>query len=256
MRKGEVFMADKKLQLTQEDIMNLLSKLYDNSIHGIPKVSPSIDQLANEYLAKNPNVEKAAKSFINYQIAKCTTSGFVTGLGGLITLPVAIPANIGSVLYVQMRMIACLAHMSGYDTSSDQVQTFVYACLAGISLDQIAKQVGIKFGMKITQTAIKKIPGKVLTKINQKVGFRFLTKFGTKGLINIGKAIPLIGGVISGGFDFAETKIIADRAYKMFVLGDFSTVKDQDDLTKEDIIEITPDDFDVDGNDAEENAEE
>ena len=49
-----------------------------------------------------------------------------------------------------------------------------------------------------------------------------LTKFGTKGAINIGKAIPLVGGVISGGFDFAETKIIADRAYKMFILNDFS----------------------------------
>ena len=32
----------------------------------------------------------------------------------------------------------------------------------------------------------------------------------------------MVGGVISGGFDFVETKIIADRAYKMFILNDFS----------------------------------
>lgn len=31
---------------------------------------------------------------------------------------------------------------------------------------------------------VKKIPGTVITKINQKIGFRFLTKFGSKGLIN------------------------------------------------------------------------
>ena len=68
---------------------------------------------------------------------------------------------------------------------------------------------------------VKKIPGSVLVKINQKVGFRFLTKFGTKGIINIGKAVPVIGGVISGGFDFAETRVIADRAFKMFIKGDF-----------------------------------
>lgn len=215
-------MAEKKLQISQEDIMQLLDKLYDNSIKGLPKVSPPIENLAADYLSKNPDKETAAKSFINYQIAKCTTSGFVTGLGGFITLPIAIPANVSSVLYVQMRMIACLAHMGGYDTTSDQVQTLVYACLAGISLDQVVKQVGIKVGVKFANAMVKKIPGSVLIKINQKVGFRLLTKFGTKGVINIGKAVPVVGGVISGGFDFVETKIIADRAYKMFILNDFS----------------------------------
>lgn len=239
--------AEKKQQITPEDIMKMLDKLYDNSIQGLPKVSPPITQLADDYLSKSADVQTAAKSFINYQIAKCTTSGFITGLGGLITLPIAIPANVSSVLYVQMRMIACLAHMGGYDTNSDQVQTLVYACLAGISLDQVVKQVGIKFGVKLAQGMVKKIPGKVLTKINQKVGFRFLTKFGTKGLINIGKAIPIVGGVISGGFDFAETKIIADRAYKMFILGDFSSPKKKckGNDTEEDVIEIDADDFEV-----------
>lgn len=216
-------------KLNQEEIMQLLDKLYDQSVQGIAKVSPPIEELANDYLAKSNDVDAAAKKFINYQVAKCTTSGFVTGLGGLITLPVAIPANVGSVMYVQMRMIACLAHMGGYDTNSDQVQTLVYACLAGISIDQILKNVGIQFGTKFTMAMVKKIPGTVLTKINQKVGFRFLTKFGTKGLINIGKAVPIVGGVISGGFDFAETKIIANRAYKMFIKGDLSALSDDAD---------------------------
>ena len=207
-------------KINQEQIMQLLDKLYDQSVQGIAKVSPPIEKLAEDYLKKSNDVETAAKRFVNYQIAKCTTSGFVTGLGGLITLPVAIPANISSVMYVQMRMIACLAYMGGYDTNCDQVQTLVYACLAGISLDQIIKNIGVQFGTKFTMAMVKKIPGTVLTKINQKVGFRFLTKFGTKGLINVGKAVPFVGGVISGGFDFAETRIIAKRAYKMFIKGD------------------------------------
>ena len=227
--------------------MKLLDKLYENSIQGISKVSPPIDQLASGYLEKSNDIDSAAKSFINYQVAKCTTSGFVTGLGGLVTLPVALPANVSSVLYVQMRMIACLAHMGGYDTKSDQVQTLVYACLAGISLDQVVKQVGIKAGMKFANSMVKKIPGQVLTKINQKVGFRLLTKFGTKGVINIGKAIPLVGGVISGGFDFAETKIIADRAYKMFILNDFSAPKKKgkNKATEEEVFVIDVADFEI-----------
>lgn len=137
-------------------------------------------------------------------------------------------------MYVQMRMIACLAYMGGYNTNSDQVQTLVYACLAGISIDQILKQAGIQFGNKFVMAMVKKIPGEVLTKINQKVGFRFVTKFGTKGIVNIGKAVPVVGGVISGGFDFVETKVIANRAYKMFINGDFNVSSEDD----EKVIEI------------------
>lgn len=222
-------MGDK---INQKEFLQLLDKLYDQSVQGITKVSPPIATLANDYLQKSKDVDTAAKKFINYQVTKCTTSGFLAGLGGLITLPVAIPANVGSVMYIQMRIIACLAYLGGYDINSDQVQTLVYACLVGISIDQILKNVGIQFGTKFTMTMVKKIPGTVLTKINQKVGFRFLTKFGTKGLINIGKAVPIVGGVIGGGFDFAETKIIANRAYKMFIKGDFSVLSDDDEEVK------------------------
>lgn len=224
--------------ISQEEIMQLLNKLYEQSTQGIAKVSPPIEELAADYLQKNSDVDAAAKQFVNYQIAKCTTSGFVAGLGGLIMLPVALPANVGSVLYVQMRMIACLAYMGGFDTDSDQVQTLVYACLAGISIDQIIKQAGIQFGNKLAMAMVKKIPGEVLAKINQKVGFRFLTKFGTKGVINIGKAVPIIGGIISGGFDFAETKTIANRAYKMFIEKDVSVLGEGESVDVEIIQEI------------------
>ena len=224
-----------EVKIDQEEIMKLLDKLYDQAVGGISRVSPSVGELADDYLKKSKDINSAAKKFINYQIAKCATSGFITGLGGLITLPVAIPANIGSVLYVQMRMIACLAYMGGYDTNSDQVQTLVYACLAGISVDQILKNIGVQLGVKVTMTMVKKIPGAVLTKINQRVGFRLLTKFGTKGLINIGKEVPIVGGIVSGGFDMAETKIIASRAYNMFIKGSFEAFSDR---TTEDVIVV------------------
>lgn len=129
-----------------------------------------------------------------------------------------------------MRMIACTAYMAGYDISSDQVQTLVYACLAGLSVGEIAKQFGIKFGQKVAVGMIEKIPGKVLTKINQKVGFRLLTKFGEKGLINLGKLVPGVGAVINGGVDFAETKAIAKRAYQMFVENNFDIGEKVDDI--------------------------
>lgn len=219
-----------KIKFSQEDILKVLDTCYEKTTNGILKISPSIDRLAGDYLSKQASKEEAIKDMLKKQVLKCTTSGFITGFGGAITLPVTIPANIGSVLYVQMRMIACTAYMAGYDISSDQVQTLVYACLAGLSVGEIAKQFGIKFGQKVAVGMIEKIPGKVLTKINQKVGFRLLTKFGEKGLINLGKLVPGVGAVINGGVDFAETKAIAKRAYQMFVENNFDIGEKVDDI--------------------------
>lgn len=122
-------------------------------------------------------------------------------------------------MYVQMRMVAAIAKLGGYDTHSDQVQTFVYVCLTGTAASDILKQAGIKFGEKLAVAAIKKIPGSVLVKINQRVAFRLITKFGEKGIINLGKMVPLVGGVVGGGFDVASTRVIANNALKMFIYG-------------------------------------
>jgi len=91
-------------------------------------------------------------------------------------------------------MIAAIAKIGGFDVRSDQVQTLAYACLTGSAIADVLKQTGIKVGEKITVSAINKIPGKVLTSINQKVGFRLLTKFGTKGAVNFVKLVPIAGG--------------------------------------------------------------
>ncbi len=259
---------NKNKVLSQEDLMNLLDSCYEKCINGIPKVSDSVETLANDYMLKYDNKEEACKAMLKNQVIKCTTSGFLTGFGGFITMPVTVPANICSVIYVQMRMIACAAYMADYELDSDQTQTFVYACLAGVSLnglvkrfgiefyvqmrmiacaaymadyeldsDQtqtfvyaclagvslngLVKRFGIEFGKKFTTSMIKKNPGKILTQINQKVGFRFITKFGTKGMVNLGKLVPGVGAVISGSLDFVETKAIAKRTYKCFFEDNF-----------------------------------
>lgn len=212
---------ESKQLITQDDMVKILDGVYDNVLSGLGKASPSVEDFAKDYLIKEKNPSIAAKKMINNQIIKCTTSGFITGFGGLITLPITIPANISSVLYVQMRMIACTAYLAGYDLKSDQVQTLVYACLAGVSVTEVVKQTGVKIGVKMATSAIKKIPGKTLTKINQKVGFRFVTKFGEKGVINLGKLVPGVGAVIGGGLDYVETKVIAKRAYDWFIEGEF-----------------------------------
>lgn len=63
---------------------------------------------------------------------------------------------------------------------------------------------------------VQKILGKALTKINQAVGFRLATKFGSKGLINLGKMVPVAGAIIGGRFDVTTTLTIANLAKKTF----------------------------------------
>lgn len=212
----------------EETILALLDSIYQQVKEGVPKVSKPVTVMAEEYLEKYPDKEVAIKRMQSNQIKKCTTSGFLSGLGGAITLPVAVSADIASVLYVQMRMIAATAYMSGLELDSDETQTFVYACLAGVSVDKVCADAGIKFANKLGVALIDRIPGEVLTKINQKVGFRFVTKFGEKGVVNLGKAVPVLGGVVGGGFNFAETKVIARRAYKLLYKRDVTDMEDSE----------------------------
>lgn len=215
--------------LTEANIGNLLEWTYDKILVGLPGTDSAIE-LANNYLSKTNNPQKALENLINTQVTKCATSGFLTGLGGLLTLPVAIPANIASVMYVQMRMIAAIAHIRGFDLKDDQVKTFVFVCLTGQSVAELSKQTGIKIGLKVGQSQIKRIPGSVLLKINQKVGFRLVTKLGEKGVFNLSKMVPLVGGVIGGGVDAISTKVIAKAAKKTFII-------DVSDFTQKPIID-------------------
>ena len=149
--------------LSEAKAGKILDAVYEKILNGIPLVSRSVDEIADNYLSHHDTPEAAARSLARWQVAKCGTSGFLSGLGGIITLPVTIPANIGSVMYVQMRMIAAIAKMGGYDVNSDQVQTLVYMCLTGTTIADIVKDTGIQIGAKSLTAAIKKIPGAVLT---------------------------------------------------------------------------------------------
>ena len=66
------------------------------------------------------------------------------------------------------------------------------------------------------------ISGATMTKINQAVGFRLITKFGETGVINMGKAVPVVSGIIGGGFDLVSTKIIANNACRIFLGADYN----------------------------------
>lgn len=217
-------MENKEIKKIDENvIMKALNWAYDKAVNGVPGMSTA-QELAQEFLNDETNgineserIYNAANSLIRWQNAKAATTGFVTGLGGLLTLPVTIPANLGCVFYIQLRMIAAIAHMGGYNVKDDKVQTLAYVCLTGSASAEILKQISIKIGNKMAETMLKNMSRSVIAEINKKVGFRLFTKFGEKGIINLGKAIPVVGGLISGTLDAVETNTIGNVARDQFI---------------------------------------
>lgn len=54
----------KKKAISQNDIMKLLDACYEKCLDGIPKVSPSVADMAADYLSKHTSKEEACKAML------------------------------------------------------------------------------------------------------------------------------------------------------------------------------------------------
>lgn len=201
---------------TTGTLLKVLDWAYDKALAGLPGLNSAVE-LSESYLKQEGTLRHKANALIRWQNVKSGSSGFITGLGGFMTLPVAIPANLASVLFIQIRMIAAIAHMGGYDLRDDRVKSLVFACLAGNVAKDILQEIGISAGTRITAQLIARISEQTIIAINQKVGFQLLSKTGGKGVVNLGKAVPLVGGVIGGSFDTVMTNLIGNIARDVFI---------------------------------------
>ncbi|MFW1813009.1 EcsC family protein, partial [Acinetobacter ursingii] len=73
--------------------MEVLNWSYDKAVNGVVGLDSAYD-LAKDYKKTDDSLYNQVNSLIRWQNTKAGTSGFITGLGGIITLPVAIPANV------------------------------------------------------------------------------------------------------------------------------------------------------------------
>lgn len=191
---------------------------YSKAINGFTGIDSAYD-LGNSYLAQKGNLGQQVNSLIKWQVAKAATSGLVTGLGGVMTMPLTVPANIASVIYVQIRMIVAIAYMGGYDIRDDRVKSLVYICMVGNGAKELLKDISVKAGEKI------------LTKTIEKVSAKLVGKIGSKGITSLGKAVPVLGGVVGGSFDAVTTKVIGKVAKKIFIDNPDNKAPDNNNLT-------------------------
>lgn len=194
----------------------LLNWAYDKAINVSAPGIKNVDQLAREYTNKYPDTDTAIKHYVHWQERKSGTTGVITGFGGFATMAATLPADLASVTYIQLKMVAVIATIRGYDPHDDEVRSLAFISFLGMSVVDFVKKSGIKATESLGVKVIKKVPQVVLNKINATVGSRFVTKFGEKGVVNLGKGIPVLGAAVGGGFDYASTARIAHKAKKNF----------------------------------------
>lgn len=163
------------------------------------------------------DVERAIRRIVNETTAATGATGFTTGIGGFVTLPAAIAANLAGSMLLNARMVGAVADLRGWSLNEDSAQTAILLLAAGGSLNEALTTAGVKVGSKVTMNLIKAIPIETIRAINRKAGFMLVAKYGTKrGVLTLAKAVPVVGGTVSGGVDVGFTRVIAKAAKQAF----------------------------------------
>lgn len=196
--------------------LELVNKILSVGVDGAGPFK-SAAHVAGEALSTHGDVEKAIDRLVATHRRWVGSTGLVSGLGGIATLPVSLPADVSTFYMLSARMSAAIAFLRGYDITSEEVQSAVLVSLLGAGAAGVVGKVGVEVGTKTAVAGLKRLPGRVLIEINSKVGFRLLTKFGTKGTINLVKAVPLVGGGVGAGVNVVAINQIAKYARATFV---------------------------------------
>ncbi len=203
-------------KVTRNDLKKVMNLCYEKTLSGLPGFK-SCYVLADEYKKRYKNPKKAAEKMINVQTKKCTTAGVITGLGGILSLPIAVPVDLTSCILIQLQMICTVAVLGGYDPTDDEVRAMIFICLIGESLTESVNRAGEEIATKAGTKLVDWIPGRILTKVNQKIGGRIITKYGATGIIRLIDLVPVLSGVVSGGVNYMGAKKIGEITLNEFL---------------------------------------
>ncbi|WP_432513969.1 EcsC family protein [Kineococcus sp. SYSU DK001] len=165
----------------------------------------------------HPSAESAIHAVQRQHTRLVAGNGFVTGLGGLLTLPVALPANVFGFHVLAVRAVAAMAELRGYDTSRPEVRSAILLTLVGADATDVLKAAGLPTGGRLTGRLTglltSRVPAPVLMLVNKGVGFRIIARFGTQGLLRLPqRALPVVGGAVGAGVDTVMFRRIAKAA--------------------------------------------
>ena len=188
---------------------------YGKAIDGMPGLDGA-ETLAARYAGRHATPDAAVAALIARQSGLAAAAGFVTGCGGFVALPVAMPANIAGALYIQARLIAAIAQLRGHDIRSAEVRTLALACLTGSKAADTLKDAGVRLGTRMTRDAVGWVSPAVFKKLEHAGRVSVSCAAGAGNLAKFGKLVPVVGGEVAGGFDAAMTQLIGRTADRVF----------------------------------------
>lgn len=194
----------------------VVSKLVDAGIDGIGPLDPAAD-VAEKARAHNKNLQAAIDDVIASHKKLAAANGFVTGLGGFVTLPVALPANILGFYALATRMVGAIAHLRGYSLQRPEVRSAVMLTLVGADATSVLSKAGLNPVGRVAGLAMRQLPAPALMVLNKGIGFQLLSQTAKRNLSRLGRGVPLAGGVIGAGLDWWLLDRIGDDAKEEFV---------------------------------------
>ncbi len=137
----------------------------------------------------------------------------MTNIGGVAAMPVTVPANLAGLAVVQVRMVAAIAHLRGYDLDDNRVRTALVMCLLGG--EQVAKHIA-QGTLPTSPMAVATAPmfdPELDRQVAEEVVGDLAARIGGKNMaLLVTKRVPLLGGGIGAVVDGIATHQIGRYA--------------------------------------------
>ncbi|APX32051.1 hypothetical protein BH708_04120 [Brachybacterium sp. P6-10-X1] len=157
--------------------------------------------------------EKAIRRLVGRHRRGVTVAGFLTGLGGFVTLPMLLPTNVVEFYVQSTRMVGAIAVVRGYDLDDEEIRVRVLAALLGEESGDVLKNIGLgPVAGVATRTVARRLPASTESAVASAIGGRMLRRFGLRSVRLFGKAIPGLGGVLGAISDRRQLARIAKAA--------------------------------------------
>lgn len=178
----------------------------------------SAQKVADSARSDHGDTERSVDAVVRSHLRLAAAGGFVTGLGGFVTLPVALPANILGFYAIATRMVGSVASLRGYDLRQTGVREAVMLTLVGADATDLLAKAGVRTSGRLASLAAQRLPGPAIMVINKGIGFRLVSQVGKSALSRFGKGVPVVGGVVGAGVDLYLMRRIAENGRREFPL--------------------------------------
>ncbi len=199
-----------------------LRRVLEIAIDGHGRLPGAKAVAARQFQRRGGSLDQAIVAIVDNHVRLASAQGFVTNLGGIVALPVTVPANLAGVAVLQVRMVAAIAHLRGYDLDDPRVRTALIMCLLGG--EQVAKRI-LNGTLPTSPMAVATAPmfdPELDRLVAQDVLTDLTARIGGKNLaLAITRRVPLLGGGVGAVMDaiathqigiYAQSELLPRRA--------------------------------------------